>query len=79
MSINKHFYKAIFPEKEMAIKGVIPNFYSYSVVKEEEIKQKKAAKKQMRSYPLAMTFQVVKGRHLIVFALVTSLVIYEVR
>ncbi len=56
MSLNKHFYKTIFPEKEMALKDVIPNFYSYSVAKEEEIKQKKAAKKQVRSYPLAMTF-----------------------
>jgi hypothetical protein len=56
MSLNKHFYKTIFPEKEIAIKDVIPNFNSFSVAKEEEIKQKKAAKKQMRSYPLAMTF-----------------------
>jgi hypothetical protein len=55
MSCNKHFYKTIFPEKEIAIKDVIPS-EADSVSKVEESKQKKPAKNKLRSYPMAMSF-----------------------
>ena len=55
MSCNKHFYKTIFPEKEIAIKDVIHS-EACSLTKEEESKQKKPAKSKLRSYPMAMTF-----------------------
>ena len=55
MSSNKHFFKTIFPEKEIAIKDVIPS-QAKSVIKEEESKQKKPEKNKLRSYPMAMTF-----------------------